>query len=78
VRISEVIVKGSEVNELTDEQIEMALRDSRDALFNLRFQNAGGGLERTAEIRARKRDIARLLTVARAREIASQQETAGV
>ena len=76
--ISEVIVKGSEVNELTDEQIAMALRDARDALFNLRFQNAGGGLERTAEIRTRKRDIARLLTVARAREIASQQEAAGV
>jgi len=71
-------MKGSEVNELTDEQLAMALRDARDALFNLRFQNAQGALERTAEIRARKRDIARLLTVARAREIAREQEVAGV
>ena len=70
-------MKGSEVNELTDEQIEVGLRDAREALFNLRFQNAAGGLERTAEIRVRKRDIARYLTVARAREIAQQQETAG-
>ncbi len=70
-------MKGSEVNELTDEQIEAGLRDAREALFNLRFQNAAGGLERTAEIRQRKRDIARYLTVARAREIAQQQEAAG-
>jgi large subunit ribosomal protein L29 len=71
-------VKGSEVNQLTDEQIEAGLRDAREALFNLRFQNAAGGLERTAEIRERKRDIARYLTVARAREIAQEQEAAGV
>jgi large subunit ribosomal protein L29 len=77
VRISEAVVKGSEVNELTDEQLAAAMRDTRDALFNLRFQNAQGALERTAEIRGRKRDIARLLTAARAREIARQQEAAG-
>jgi len=77
VRISEVIVKGSEANELTDEQIAAEMNDARQALFNLRFQNAQGALERTAEIRARKRDIARLLTVARAREIAREQEVAG-
>jgi large subunit ribosomal protein L29 len=77
VRISEVIVNGSEANGLTDEQLAMELNDAREALFNLRFQNAQGALERTAEIRARKRDIARLLTVARAREIA-EEEAAGV
>lgn len=71
-------MKGNEVNELTDEQIAMELGDAREALFNLRFQNAQGALERTAEIRVRKRDIARLLTVARAREIAQEQEAAGV
>ncbi len=70
-------MKGSEANGLTDEQLAMELNDAREALFNLRFQNAQGALERTAEIRARKRDIARLLTVARAREIA-EEEAAGV
>jgi large subunit ribosomal protein L29 len=70
-------VKGTEVNGLTDEQLAATMRDTRDALFNLRFQNAQGALERTAEIRARKRDIARLLTAARAREIAREQEAAG-
>ncbi len=70
-------MKGSEANGLTDEQLAMELNDAREALFNLRFQNAQGALERTAEIRARKRDIARLLTAARAREIA-EEEAAGV
>ena len=70
-------MKGSEANGLTDEQLAMELNDAREALFNLRFQNAQGALERTAEIRARKRDIARLLTAARAREIA-EEEAVGV
>ena len=70
-------MNGSEANGLTDEQLAMELNDAREALFNLRFQNAQGALERTAEIRARKRDIARLLTVARGREIA-EEEAAGV
>ena len=70
-------MNGSEANGLTDEQLAMELNDAREALFNLRFQNAQGALERTAEIRARKRDIARLLTVARAREIA-EEEASGV
>ncbi len=70
-------MKGAEANGLTDEQLAMELNDAREALFNLRFQNAQGALERTAEIRARKRDIARLLTAARAREIAREQEAAG-
>ena len=69
-------MKGSEANGITDERLAAELNDAREALFNLRFQNAQGALERTAEIRARKRDIARLLTVARAREIA-QREAAG-
>ena len=66
-------MKGSEANGLTDEQLAAELNNAREALFNLRFQNAQGALERTAEIRARKRDIARLLTVARAREIAERE-----
>jgi large subunit ribosomal protein L29 len=70
-------VKGSEVRELTDEELALRMRDARDALFNLRFQHAQGALERTAEIAGRKREIARLLTIAREREIAREQEAAG-
>jgi large subunit ribosomal protein L29 len=51
----------------------MALRlsEAREALFNLRFQHASGALERTSELRARKREIARILTIATQRERAN-------
>jgi len=55
---------------MTDEQLEAALREAREALFNLRFQHASGALERTSEMGLRKRDIARMLTVAHERGLA--------
>lgn len=67
-------VKASEVRDLSDAELEVRMRDARDALFNLRFQHASGALERTGEIAQRRREIARLLTIAREREIARQQE----
>ena len=70
-------VNASEVRDLTDTEIEARLRDARDAVFNLRFQHASGALERTGEISQRRREIARLLTIAREREIARQQEAIG-
>jgi large subunit ribosomal protein L29 len=63
-------VKAKEIREMTDEQLEAALREAREALFNLRFQHASGALERTHELGRRKRDIARMLTVAHERGIA--------
>jgi large subunit ribosomal protein L29 len=70
-------VKGSEVRELSEEELAVRMRDARDALFNLRFQHAQGALERTAEIGARKREIARLLTIARERQIAREEAVGG-
>lgn len=55
---------------MSDEQLEAALREAREALFNLRFQHASGALERTSEMGLRKRDIARMLTVAHERGLA--------
>ncbi len=66
-------MKAKEAHQLSDEEIAVNLRDARDAIFNLRFQNAQGALERTSEIRARKREIARLLTIARERELAAER-----
>ncbi len=67
-------MKAKEAHQLSDEEIAVNLRDARDAIFNLRFQNAQGALERTSEIRARKREIARLLTIARERELAADRK----
>jgi large subunit ribosomal protein L29 len=48
---------------MTDEELEGALHDRRQELFNLRFQAATGALENTARLNLAKREIARILTV---------------
>jgi large subunit ribosomal protein L29 len=69
--------KASELRELSDDQLAIQLEDARQALFNLRFQLPTGALERTSEISIRRREIARILTVAREREIAAQEAARG-
>jgi large subunit ribosomal protein L29 len=48
---------------MSDDQLEAALHDRRQELFNLRFQAATGALENTTRLRLAKREIARILTV---------------
>ncbi len=69
--------KATELRELSDDQLAIQLEDARQALFNLRFQLPTGALERTSEIQIRKREIARILTIAREREIAAQEAARG-
>lgn len=69
--------KATELRELSDDQLAIQLEDARQALFNLRFQLPTGALERTSEIQVRKREIARILTIAREREIAAQEAARG-
>ena len=61
---------AEEIHALTDEELEKALEDAREAYFNLRVQHASGALERTSELGGRRRELARLLTIARERELA--------
>ncbi len=53
------------------------LSDEKERLFKLRFQLATGQLENSAAIKATKKDIARLLTELRAREIEAAEAAAG-
>ena len=62
-------MKASEVHNLKDEELVERLRDARQEAFNLRFRHATGELENTARLGASKRDVARLITVARQRGI---------
>jgi large subunit ribosomal protein L29 len=62
-------VKGSEAHNLKDEELVARLRDAREEAFNLRFRHATGELENTARVGAARRDVARLITVARQRGI---------
>ena len=56
-------MRARELRDLTDEELENRLADTRQELFNLRFQSATGALENTARLRLAKREIARILTV---------------
>lgn len=58
------------LRELNDEELGRALEEARQAYFNLRVQLPSGALERTSELGVRRREIARILTIAREREIA--------
>lgn len=62
-----------ELRQLSDERLADALEDQKEAMFNLRFQKAFGQLEDPNALRYAKRDVARILTVIRERQIAVQQ-----
>jgi large subunit ribosomal protein L29 len=63
------VAKASELRQLDDEELEGRLSEYRRELMNLRFQLATGQLDNTARLGQVRRDIARVLTVLRAREI---------
>jgi large subunit ribosomal protein L29 len=56
---------------MTDEELVEALAEAKEERFNLRFQVATNQLDNTARLTAVKRDIARILTVMRERELAA-------
>jgi large subunit ribosomal protein L29 len=58
-----------ELDEMTDIDLESKLRESKEELFNLRFQAATGQLESHGRLRTVKKDIARIYTVVREREL---------
>lgn len=61
--------KAADLRDLPDDALEGKLRDAKEELFNLRFQNATGQLDNTARLKAVRKDIARLYTVLREREL---------
>jgi large subunit ribosomal protein L29 len=68
-----ICLRARVIRDLTDEELDQRLHETRQELFNLRFQSATGALENSARMRLAKREIARILTVQRERE--TQLET---
>ena len=60
---------ASELRELNDEELVLRLRESKEELFNLRFQMATGQLDNNRRLRTVKHEIARIYTVMREREL---------
>jgi large subunit ribosomal protein L29 len=67
-------VKGSDAHNLKDDELVERLREAKEEAFNLRFRQATGELENTDRLGAARRDVARLLTVARERGIDVDRE----
>ncbi len=65
-------MKVKEIRELTTEQIIAKIKECKEELFNLRFQQATGNLEKPSRIRELRHDVARCNTVIRERELAEE------
>jgi large subunit ribosomal protein L29 len=63
-----------ELRELADDRLFNELEDLKESLFNLRFQKSYGQLEDPNALRRAKRDVARILTVLRERQLATGGE----
>ena len=62
-------MKGNELHNMTDVELAEKLKELKSELFNLRFRHASGQLENPVSIRTCKRNIARVNTEIRAREL---------
>jgi large subunit ribosomal protein L29 len=66
--------RAAELRELNDTELEHRLGEAKEELFNLRFQNATGQLDNVARIPQVKREVARIETLLREREIAAAEQ----
>ena len=64
-------MKASEIRELSSDDLQAKLKEARAELFNLRFQMATSQLDNTARVKQVKKDIARIITEMRARELSA-------
>jgi large subunit ribosomal protein L29 len=67
--------KAALVRELADAELETRLAEAKQELFNLRFQNVTGQLDNSARIGQVRKDVARIETILRQREIAAAEAT---
>lgn len=63
------MVKAAELRDLPVEELEQRLGETQEELFNLRFQNATGQLDNYKRLAQLRKDVARIRTILRAREI---------
>ena len=68
------MVKAKELDELDAEELDARLVEMKAELFNLRFQHVTGQLDNYARLAQLRHDVARIMTVIRAREIQAAEE----
>lgn len=69
-------MKTEDIRGLAESDLVEKVKEARAELFNLRFQLATGQLDNPGRIKAVKKDIARLLTELRARELSASRDAA--
>ena len=67
-------MKAAEIRELSADDLQAQLKEARAELFNLRFQMATSQLDNTARVKQVKKDIARIQTEMRARELSAKRK----
>jgi large subunit ribosomal protein L29 len=70
-------MRANEMRNLTLDELQQRLDDSKQEAFNLRFQQASGQLEDTNRLRILRRETARILTLIRERELQAEEESNG-
>ena len=71
-------MKPAELRAMSDEQLDLTLKDTIKHLFHLRVQSATERLETPSEIRKAKRDVARIKTIQREKQLKAQQSQGAV
>ncbi len=71
-------MRAQELRELTTNQLQVRLQETRREVFNLRQQWYDGSLTDSNQIKRSRKDIARILTILRERELAAELEAEGV
>lgn len=66
-------MKPAEIRDLPVDELERRLTETKEELFNLRFQNATGQLDNYKRLGQLRKDVARLKTVLRLRELGMQE-----
>lgn len=67
-------MKAKDIRALNDTELNSKLKDLKGELFNLRFQQATGQLDNPMRLRGVRKDIARIQTVVRERELGIRKE----
>ena len=62
-------MKIEEMRKLTTEELQTKIKEAKEELFNLRFQQATGSLEKPARLRELRKQVAKMKTIIREREL---------
>ena len=65
-------MKLEELRKLSNEDLEKKIKESKEELFNLRFQQATGNLEKPSRLRDLRKQVAKMKTIIRERELVNK------